>query len=255
MPVKLNSTALLCRISIATVAILISLSSNAQKMRPIDELINTSDPGWPLVQKWISSAKNKVEVLPRDTAKAKDALYKTQVTTRSPMGAIVYSTGGILIDDGWIRVLGSGSDRLPRSLPEWNKGKTMADYGGHSPFYLVADDAIGGFFAINGGGLGNDPGKVYYLAPDNLEWSDMDLSYSEFLQFCFSGDLEKYYSGRRWKNWRKEVASLAGDKTYNFYPPLWTKEGKDIEKVSRKAVSAEEQYSFTLDTRKQLGIK
>ncbi len=121
------------------------------------------------------------------------------------MGAIVYSTGGILIDDGWIRILGSGSDRLPRSLPEWNKGKTMADYGGHSPFYLVADDAIGGFFAINGGGLGNDPGKVYHLSPDNLEWEAMGLSYSEFLQFCFSGDLEKYYSGNRWKNWRKEV--------------------------------------------------
>src|ERR1700754_147077 len=81
------------------------------KMRPVDQLINNVDPGWPVVKQWIDSAKNKVEVLPVDPLKAKDALYKTQVTTRSIMGAIVYSTGGILIDDGWIRIFGSGSAR------------------------------------------------------------------------------------------------------------------------------------------------
>jgi len=85
--------------------ILLSISNFAQdKMRPVDELIIRTDPGWPIVKQWIDSAKNKVEILPVDTAKAKDALYKTQVTTRSPMGAIIYSTGGIFIDNGWIRI-------------------------------------------------------------------------------------------------------------------------------------------------------
>jgi len=77
---------------------LIGLSQN--KMRKAEDLINTKEPGWVLVQQWIDSAKNSIEVLPVDTAKAKDALYKTQVTTRSPMGAIIYMTGGILVDDG-----------------------------------------------------------------------------------------------------------------------------------------------------------
>ena len=67
-------------------------------MRPVEELINKTDPGWTLVTDWIKSAKNKVEILPVDTTKAKDALYKIQVTTRSPMGAVVYMTGGLLID-------------------------------------------------------------------------------------------------------------------------------------------------------------
>ncbi|WP_255490641.1 DUF2625 family protein [Dysgonomonas sp. 511] len=31
------------------------------------------------------------------------------------MGAIVYETGGLLIDDGWIRVLGAGSDRMKQT--------------------------------------------------------------------------------------------------------------------------------------------
>ena len=37
----------------------------------LDALINKTDPAWPLVKKWIDSAKNKVEVLPVDSAKAR----------------------------------------------------------------------------------------------------------------------------------------------------------------------------------------
>ncbi len=152
-------------------------------MRPIDELINRTDPGWKIVKQWIDDAKNKVEILPVDSLKAKDALYKTQVTTRSPMGAVIYSTGGLLIDNGWIRILGSGSSKLSRSLPDWNKSKSFKEFGEKPTFLLVADDVVGGFFAINGGQLGNDPGKIYYLAPDNLEWESLDLTYTEFLNF------------------------------------------------------------------------
>ena len=92
-------------------------------MRSLDELINKEDPGWPLVKQWIDLAKNKVEILPKDSTNAEEALYKTQVTTRAPMGAIVYETGGLLVDNGWIRILGSGSVKLNRTLPDWNKGR------------------------------------------------------------------------------------------------------------------------------------
>lgn len=127
--------------------ILYSLLTFSQtKMCAVSELINKTDPGWTYVKQWIDSARNKVEILPADIDKAKDALYKIQVTTRSPMGAIVYMTGGLLIDNGWIRILGSGDSRLPRSLPDWNKGKTFKDFGQPAPYLIIADDAIGGFF-------------------------------------------------------------------------------------------------------------
>ena len=232
-----------------------SLTATAQnKMRSVDELINKTEPGWTLVQQWIDSAKNKVEVLSCDTAKAKDALYKTQVTTRSPMGAIIYSTGGLLIDNGWIRILGSGNSKLSRTLPDWNKGKSFKEFGDRPPFLLVADDVVGGFFAVNGGQFGKDAGKIYYLAPDNLEWEALDMTYTEFLNFCFSGDIAKFYENLRWTNWKDEVSKLDGDKVYNFYPFLWTKEGKDINKNSRKAIPIEEQYSFNMSSRTQLGL-
>lgn len=233
-----------------------SFTADAQtKMRSLKELINTADPGWPIVKEWIDSAKNKVEILPADTSKTSDALYQTQVTTRSPMGAIVYMTGGLLIDNGWIRILGSGNTKLQRTLPGWNTNKTLIDSAVTAGFYLIADDAVGGFFILNGGALGKDVGKIYYFAPDNLEFEPLDISYSEFLLFCFNNDLNKFYKGSRWANWKEDVIKLQGDQVFNFVPPLWTKEGKDLKKVSRKAVPAEEQFTLNINFRKQLGIQ
>jgi hypothetical protein len=235
-----------------TVHLFWSCFSYSQAMRPLEQLINTQEPGWPLVQEWMKKATNKIEVLSRDSTQANQALYQTQVTTRSPMGAIIYMTGGILIDNGWVRILGSGNPRLPRTLPDWNKGKTFNNFGEHPSFLLIADDVLGGFYAINGGALGKDMGKVYYLAPDTMEWEAMDKTYTEFLLFCFSGDLSKYYEDYRWKGWQKEVAEVKGDQAFNFFPPLFTKEGKDLTKSSRKAIPVEEQYSLTLEMQKQL---
>lgn len=223
------------------------------KMRPVNELIDQNDSGWKSVKEWTSSAKNKIEILPADPQKAKDALYHTQVTTNSPMGAIVYKTGGILIDNGWIRILGSGNTKLNRSLPEWNKGKSFQEFGEAPSFFLIADDALGGFYLLNGGTLGKDLGNVYYFSPDNLEYEPLDITYSQFLDFCFNNDLDKFYAGSRWENWTKDVAALHGDQVFNFYPFLWTEEGSDINKVQRKIIPIEEQYNLNLDLRKQLG--
>ncbi|MFP9112842.1 DUF2625 domain-containing protein [Flavobacterium sp. RHBU_3] len=224
-------------------------------MRPVNDLINKEDPGWVLISEWIKEAKNKVEVLPVDKAKATEALFNIQVTTRSPMGAIIYETGGVLIDGGWIRILGSGSTRLNRSLPGWNLGKSITTYGQAAPFWLVADDAVGGFFLLNGGGLGSDIGKIYYLAPDSLEYEPLDSSYTDFIIFCFSGDLNAFYENLRWTGWEKDIQTLGGDKMFSFYPYLWTKEGKEINKSSRKAVPVEEHYGLTIHFREQLGLK
>lgn len=233
----------------------VTLMTAAQsKMKQVDELINKADPGWTVVEGWIKKAKNKVEILPADASKAKEALYQTQVTTHSAMGAVVFMTGGLLIDDGWIRILGSGNAKFNRTLPDWNKGKSFKEFGETPSFLLIADDAIGGFYLMNGGALGTDLGMIYYFSPDSLEFEPLEINYSEFLQFCFNNDLEKFYEGSRWKGWRAEVSKLKGDEVFNFYPFLWSKEGSDIDKNSRKIIPIDEQYSLNLDLRKQMGF-
>ncbi|MCI1186561.1 DUF2625 domain-containing protein [Hymenobacter sp. DH14] len=226
----------------------VCLCAQPMQTRPLTELINTQDPGWPLVQGWIAAAKNKVQVLPKTGGRADSVLLAAQVTTRSPMGAVVYETGGILVDNGWLRILGSGSPSLNRDLMGWNKDKQKG-------LLLVADDVLGGFFALNGGAFGQATlGKIYYLAPDNLEWEPLDRGYSDFLVFCFSGHLEKFYDGLRWKGWQAEVAQLNGTQGISCVPFLFTKEGKDLNKVSRKPVPIMELWGLHNDFRQQLGI-
>ncbi|GAB3723908.1 DUF2625 domain-containing protein [Hymenobacter agri] len=216
--------------------------------RPLTELINHQDPAWPLVQGWIAAAKNKVQVLPKTAGRADSALLAAQVTTRSSMGAVVYETGGILVDGGWLRILGSGSPTLNRDLMGWNKDKQKG-------LLLVADDALGGFFALNGGAFDQATlGKIYYLAPDNLEWEPLDMGYSDFLVFCFSGNLNQFYDGLRWKDWQADVAKLNGNQAFFCMPLLFTKEGKDLSKVSRKPVPISELWGIHNDFRNQLGI-
>ena len=213
-------------------------------MKNLDELVNKGEPGWDLVKEWLIGAKNHYEILPKEISRAEVELVNAQVTTRSPMGAIVYETGGILIDYGWVRVLGSGSSRLDRGLMEWNKGKSFG-------FLLVADDVIGGYFAINGGAFGNEPGNIYYLAPDTLEWENLDFGYSDFLNWLLHGNIRKFYEPFKWQNWPEDTRKINGNQVFHFFPFLWTKYDC-IEDLNRKAISVEENYALTLEMQNQL---
>lgn len=243
------------RFNLILLSVIASLSNQAQELlRPITQLIDQKNTGWKDVQQMIKTAKNKVEILPSDSTKAKATLYATQVTSRSPMGGIVLNTGGLLIAKGWIRILGSGNSKLNRSLPAWNTGKSMHKPGEAPSFLLVADDVIGGFFAINGGALGQDTGKVYYMSPSSLEWEELADSYTDFLSFCFNDNLATFYEDLGWKALEQEAKELSGDKVFNFVPPLWSKQGKDISKSQRAAVPIEEQYQYNQQMRKQLNL-
>jgi Protein of unknown function DUF2625 len=222
-------------------------------MKQLAELINTEEPAWTLVKEWLSDAKNSVEILPKDVKRAEIELLNAQITTCSPMGAIIFETGGLLVDGGWIRILGSGNPRLNRGLMEWNKDKTFAIIGEQPQHLLIADDVVGGYFAINAGEFGDDVGHIYYLPPDTLEWESLEFGYSDFLVWVFDGDIQKFYELFRWKNWQEDLKNIDGNQTFSFYPFLWA-DYDDFEQLSRKVVPIEESYQFTIDMQKQLAI-
>jgi hypothetical protein len=168
------------------------------------------------------------------------------------MGAIIYETGGILVDHAWIRILGSGCERLPRSMADWNWGRSYHESGERLPYLLVADDVLGGFFALDGGGLGGKVGSMFYFAPDTLRWEPMeDMGYSDFVCWCFTGDVAKYYTDYRWQGWQEDVRNLPGNKVFSFYPFLFAK-ADSLESRSRRPIAIAEQYDLQLDIAKQL---
>ena len=168
------------------------------------------------------------------------------------MGAVALETGGILVDYGWVRVLGGGRARLSRTIQGWNDLAAARPAGRLPGAILVADDAVGGFFAVNGGGIPGAPGHVFYFSPTALRWEDIAPSYSDWLLGIMSGDLAKFYEGMRWPGWEKDAAALPGDQAFSIYPFLFAA-GPEVGKRSRRPVPIEELWHLHVqDLPKQL---
>ena len=234
-----------------TLAVSCSSSVDTVPPRTLEQLVDTKEPGMALVREWLGSAKNTVELLDVDPSAGRRTLLALQVTSRSPMGAIALESGGLLIDDGWVRVLGSGHPRLPRALDTWNR---LAESAPRLPgALLVGDDVLGGFYALNGGGLPGPVGHVSYFAPDRLQWEDVAASYSEWLAFLLQGDLERFYGDDRWSSWRADVRPMPGDRGWSIYPFLFTK-GPPVAERARRPVPLEELWELhVVDLPKQIG--
>jgi hypothetical protein len=211
-------------------------------MRSLEELTNTEDAAIHLIRQWVEEAENDCEILP-PSAENDRVLLAVQVSTHSTMGAIAHDTGGILIDSGWLRFLGSGHPKLPRNLADWNEGRSQG-------FYLVADDAVGGFFAVNGGAFG-EKRDVYYWAPDNLDWEPLGFGFTDFFRWALTASLADFYQDLRWPTWLEEVTELPGDRCFSFYPFLWTKEGS-VEASDRRTVPLTEAFDMKVDMVRQL---
>lgn len=215
-------------------------------MRTLDELVNTEEPGWDLVEEWMRDASNSVEVLPKQGERAGSVLVALQVTTRSPMGAIAFGSGGLVIDHGWLRILGSGGERMQGDLARWNGLGDEPLIEKIDGALIIAHDAVGGFFALDGGAFGSTEHSAFYFAPDLLEWENLEMGYSDFVAWAMSGDLEKFYENARWPDWQAEVRGMSLDQGMSIYPPLWSKEYQ-TEEVSRKPVPMTELLALQLD--------
>jgi Protein of unknown function DUF2625 len=119
---------------------------------------------------------------------------------------------------------------------------------------LVAYDIVGGFFAIDGGGLGGEQGEVRYLAPETLQWEGTERGHGDWIRWTFAADLDGYYRELRWSGWREEIADVAADQALHLYPPPFAREGKDVSAVSRRAVPVHELWYLAQEFRRQLGI-
>lgn len=198
------------------------------------------DSAWPDVEALLAAAAGRVTVLPVSDRHGEDALVGLQMTVSSPMGALTRHCGGLLVDDGWVRVLAGGCPAVAlSSLPGANRmvdGLPTLVPGA----LVVAYDALGGVFAVNGGALPGDPGEVCYFGPDTRGWSPLGDRYGTWLEGLATADLDAFFAALRWPGWRGEVAPLRADRGVHLHPPPWTVEGRDPATVSRRAVAVNE---------------
>lgn len=203
-------------------------------IRSVVDLTQVEEPAWPTLARMFQ--RPGVEVLaPPDWAP--EVLYRLQVTTRSTLGALALHTGGVLVDHGWLRLLGGGAYGLA-DLATVN-GLGAPEETSLAPQRLVvAFDVLGGTFAINGGGLPGPLGDVHYFAPDTLEWHGLGFGQGAFTEWAVTGGLGEYVADLRWRGWERDVEELPPDMGLSIYPPLWSDSTPGHE-VERHAVPLE----------------
>ena len=190
---------------------------------------------WDAIKQNADTSPKHIDVLPPDNNAAISALRRYGIEKESVFGTVISNSGGIVIDRR-LRIYGAG---------EMDITVRNEAYGTES--IIIAEDIYGGFFFIGSGG------NIRYFAPDTLEPEDTDLSYSQFIFWALLGDTDCFYENMCYEGWQDEAEALRNDQGISFYPPLWTKEGEDPAKCSRKAIPMREIIGFELDTRNKLG--
>jgi hypothetical protein len=220
--------------------------------RPVEALLSPADEGWHDVATWIAQSPRSVEVLPADRARRSECLLALQVTTRSVLGAMAWHTSGALLDHRWLRLLGGASDH---GLPDLASASGMRGFAGDPPPYVVvAQDVVGGLFAVNGSGLPCEPGEVAYFAPDTLQWGGLGIGTSSFVRWALTGDTTAFYEQLRWPGWERESERVPLDGGLHVHPPLCTAEAqRDLAGTSRRIVPWAELLSHQETLAQQLG--
>lgn len=214
-------------------------------MKSLYELVDRTNQTLDVLQDWVAKSKGDIMVEPALQTDGKNALHQLQVSTTSLLGTIVYHTGGIFVNHGSLRILGAGCESL-RSIIEWNQIDENGITQRLKDALLVADDVYGGIFAMNAGAFQGERGNIFYLAPDTLEWEDLEMEYSQFINWAINGDVDKFYETMRWENWQDEVKNISGFQGLLIYPFLWA-EGPALEERMRKVVPFEELWALTMD--------
>jgi hypothetical protein len=216
-----------------------------------------TESAWPWVLEQISSSPVDVQVLPGDTETGRTCLAQLQVSEASALGAIVLNSGGLLVDHGWIRVLG-GTVANGNSLARVNRFPAEPDLDWQPEDGLVVGyDVLGGVFALNGidpaaAGRPGTPGQILYFAPDTLEWDALPLTHSQWLAWLLSGRVAQFYESLRWSGWEEESRSLTLTQGIAVYPFLWTEQAQAA--AARRPVPMAELVAMAADFCGQLGL-
>lgn len=205
-------------------------------MKSLEQLIDSENDAILDIRTAISQAQHSAILLDRNENSG-TLLKALQLSTHSTLGALIYHTGGVLVANGWLRFLASGNEQLERDIVSWNQ---------HSDGYLlVGDDAVGGFFAINGGALGTDVGCLYYLSPDETQWEDLEVGFSDFFSWSLTTNLEQFYADLGKSELQQQFKVIPSNQCIDFYPPLYSREGS-VQTSSKQLVSVSERLKQKL---------
>jgi hypothetical protein len=218
-------------------------------LKDVEDLVGVPDPAWPELAAELAACPVPLTILPVDADAGRDCLRRLQVTARSRLGALALHTGGLVVDHGWLRVLGGGHpERHLPSLAEELEASMPPNTA-----LLVGYDVLGGRFELTGpdpeaAGRPGEPMQVCYFAPDTLEWECLGFGHSTWLSWIAAGRTPQFYNSLRWPGWETEVGPLRLHEGISVVSFLWSKEAHDnLGGTSRAVVPIAELFDLQED--------
>lgn len=139
--------------------------------------------------------------------------------------------GGFVVEN-WIRIYGCGILNVVEKNNLYNKDRSMD--------IIIGEDILGGLFSLKNG-------YVYYYAPDTNEWENLEVYYTQFLDWLLNKEenVDQFYRDYRWSTWKQDCKNIKITNGISFYPLLQFK--YDIEKRSRKIIPIDELIRLNLN--------
>lgn len=214
-------------------------------------MINIDNNLWIEINKMFISSNRQLVINSDELERGIKSLDILQITSKSALDSIVLNTSGIVIDN-WIRILGHESN-VNKGIVSYNSiGKdgvaTKVD-----KMLIIADDVVGGLFALNAGKFTEKIGEVWYFAPDTLEWESLEMKYSEFIAWTAQGNVDEFYRTIRWSTWREDCKKVKFNEAILIYPFLWSNEIQ-LEKSDKKIVPTEELLKINQEYSKKFNL-
>lgn len=188
----------------------------------LSDLVDVEAPLWRTLEPLIAGGPHRV--LPADPVVAQRRLEHLEHGLDTGIGAMVYHCAGMIVDHGWLRLFGSGTDD--------DDSRDLVGGLSRGEAWLVGYDVLGGVYAINLGGFDAPIGQMMHWSTATTQWHPMGFTYEEFLRWALSGGLTEYYRDLRWPGWELTVENLPLDHgvihkgqptPMNLIVEMWTK--------------------------------
>lgn len=215
------------------------------------KMSNTDNFLWQEIKNMLISSNKQLVINVDDLEDGIRAINILQITSKSALGSIILNTAGIVIDN-WIRILGHDNN-TNRGILSYNSIGENGVATKIDKMLIVADDVIGGIFALNAGKFTERIGEVWYFAPDTLEWVPLEMQYSELIAWIAHGNIDEFYSTIRWSTWKEDCKSVKFNEALLIYPFLWSNEIQ-LEKADKKIVIAEELLEINQEYSKKFNL-
>ena len=201
---------------------------------------------WSKIREMLCKSKYEMTIFEGTLENGEKECKKLNIPSDTVLASVVMNCNGIYIDN-WIRILGQGNEKR-NGVFYYN---TLIDDRCLDGMFIVANDVVGGIYAINISRFESEKSIIWYFAPDTLEWESLGMKYSDFVAWAAQGNINEFYESMRWDTWRSDCKKVELNTGYLIYPFLWAKEcNKNT--ANKRIVLFDELMNLNFDYAKKL---